>query len=639
MASLYADSVRSDQNEKCNLQGIESLKSAFQFIFWVLIHYNGPMTKGDKLKHSELPTKEKVEFERKNNRVFKGSPNYVNFLNREVTEFFQKKLINSFKEKPYFHESKINSKGNVIYKKDEEFENGSGTTWTSAEKEVFFDCLARYSIHQIDSICDNLPGKSEIEIMSYYNSLSRELRRLKSKIVRRRKYHKVKIMKDKKQIEYRYKSLPNRKNLVKYENIPIAYEMSENFIKMEEIQAEMIGQRERSKTNDENQRFKRQFLDYTKTKEQSHNTENGEIELEQLQSSDNEVSNEQLINYSIACELSKCLYLNNNITPLTNNKLVPKLHYKSLILLDQITRLVTEKILLKIIEFKVVLTWLNQRKIMSEGCNIPIAITHGDIYRAINNLKLFEVPRIGYESLKNAEGRSMRINNYFAQLPGNLKIEVENDLDSKNGEPIRDNAYKKLILNDADKKYGQRFTPNFNVNEFTFSNELSQNHQKIANFEGNSIPHISSLPNNTQSALHETRLANDRSNEEFEEIIDLELIRVELEDLEVKDINKSNMYEHALLTYFTLYKLNDEQVRSSMYSLEDAEMLLGENGLDNLQDISEDQYFERQNSTIEDDDGNSEQENEVQAEPEVIVTKSLLNNFSYTFASYGNNLD
>lgn len=616
-------------------------------------------------EHHKPTVKENSEPGKKNNRIFRGNPNYVNFLNREVKEFFQNKLINTYDDKPYFQESKINNRGMVLYKRDERFENGGGTIWTNNQKEVFFNCLARYSIHQIDAICDNLPDKSAIEIMNYYDCLAHELKRLKGQVVKRRKYHKVKIIKDKQEVEYRYKSLPNRKNLIKYENIPAAYEMSEKFIKMEEIQAEMISQRERSKTNDENQRFKRQFNEYTVRKRQKNNRNEIDIpEHQVLEIEEAEDDKAGLINYDIACELSRSLYLNNKITPLHNNKLVPKLHYKSLVLFDQIARLTTEKILLKIIEHKIVLLWLNQRQIPFEDDAIPIKIAHGDIYRAINNLNLFEIPKNGYQSLKQAEGRSMRINNYFSQLPERLNVEIRDSIDNKEKFSLSDESYKKMILNDTDRVYGERFKPGFFNNEFTSIDNLNRRECEPKISGSMSIPHISSLPNSNPTIINEIRLTNHNNTNELEEQIELELVRLELQNLDEHDSHKSNSYEHSLFTYLTLYNKDDESVKDSMYNKDEAEAILAQREDSETElDSSYDQEIkegvnnfntndinlhveEEEKGQVEEEvkDNNDKEEvkdnnDEEDTEPTIMITKSLFHNFNYKFANYNDDSD
>ncbi|GME73746.1 unnamed protein product [Ambrosiozyma monospora] len=91
----------------------------------------------------------------------------------------------------------------------------SSTFWTVSEKNLFFESLARFSIHRVDLIKEQLKDKSVIEIMAYYNLLKQET--------------------------VRYKSNPRkRQKLLSMGQIPISYEMSEEFIQFEESQARLM---------------------------------------------------------------------------------------------------------------------------------------------------------------------------------------------------------------------------------------------------------------------------------------------------------------------------------------------------------------------------------------------------------------
>ncbi|CAI5760331.1 unnamed protein product [Candida verbasci] len=86
-----------------------------------------------------------------------------------------------------------------------------GIQWTALEKEQFFFALSRHSIHDIESIKEALPEKSEFEIITYYNVLKSGLNKWK----------------------------PN-KLLMKNSELPIAYEMSKDYIELEQKIADLI---------------------------------------------------------------------------------------------------------------------------------------------------------------------------------------------------------------------------------------------------------------------------------------------------------------------------------------------------------------------------------------------------------------
>lgn len=95
------------------------------------------------------------------------------------------------------------------------FEKTDALKWTADEKDIFYESLARYGINRVDDIAALLPNKSAADIMSLYKILSNELSKYKS---------------DKKL----------RKKLVSFDDMPVAYEMSELFIKTEEKLASSI---------------------------------------------------------------------------------------------------------------------------------------------------------------------------------------------------------------------------------------------------------------------------------------------------------------------------------------------------------------------------------------------------------------
>ncbi|QEU61024.1 Rrn5 [Kluyveromyces lactis] len=87
---------------------------------------------------------------------------------------------------------------------------GLGSLWTGKEKQVFFHNLSRHSIHTLDTWSSQIPGKSKYEILVYYQVLRKnleELRRLQTK---------------------------RHGGILEYGEFPIAYEMSETWITLEE---------------------------------------------------------------------------------------------------------------------------------------------------------------------------------------------------------------------------------------------------------------------------------------------------------------------------------------------------------------------------------------------------------------------
>lgn len=138
---------------------------------------------------------------------------YFNLLTKEFNEFFD--LDSAFGETFDLH-----IKHEPIYVNNDSFANDesefkSSLKWTSQEKDIFYEALARYGISRADDISALLPEKSTIDVVNLYNLLSKELKRYKSD----------EQLKDK---------------LISLEEMPMAYEMSEKYIEMEDQFAQSI---------------------------------------------------------------------------------------------------------------------------------------------------------------------------------------------------------------------------------------------------------------------------------------------------------------------------------------------------------------------------------------------------------------
>jgi hypothetical protein len=136
---------------------------------------------------------------------------YYKLLSKEFNEFFNfttgfgnTKNIFIKRESLYISHDNLNVK-----------DTGKALKWTPEEKDIFYESLARYGISRIDEIATLIPNKSVVDVMNLYNALSNELKRYKLD-----------------------KNL--RKKLLSYDDLPIAYEVSENFIKTEENFASAI---------------------------------------------------------------------------------------------------------------------------------------------------------------------------------------------------------------------------------------------------------------------------------------------------------------------------------------------------------------------------------------------------------------
>lgn len=116
-------------------------------------------------------------------------------------------------------------------------ERGPGVLWTAAEKLTFFKALARYSVHRLDDIAAALPQKSKYLILAYYHVLRDALRQQKRKAKDDRPFVRVRYWDRLGKMHFHKRPFTLLREGQKYSDLPIAYEVSEAFIKLEEQQA------------------------------------------------------------------------------------------------------------------------------------------------------------------------------------------------------------------------------------------------------------------------------------------------------------------------------------------------------------------------------------------------------------------
>ncbi|CAI4046529.1 hypothetical protein N7582_003833 [Saccharomyces uvarum] len=105
---------------------------------------------------------------------------YIALYNREVEEFHGGAAAGRPRE---FHPSQVHVKSTheKASARDASVETSLGVEWDSEEKETFFWCLSRYSIHRVEEWRPLLPRKSAMEILGYYKLLRRASARASSR--------------------------------------------------------------------------------------------------------------------------------------------------------------------------------------------------------------------------------------------------------------------------------------------------------------------------------------------------------------------------------------------------------------------------------------------------------------------------
>ncbi|KAH3902002.1 Rrn5p SCDLUD_001790 [Saccharomycodes ludwigii] len=154
----------------------------------------------------------------KNTELIKD--NYIKLFNDEVSNIlFAPAYYHDLKDSKIHFKSKVKkfeAQLNTNFNTNKNLMGGNtsiediGSSWNGVEKQVFFYCLSRYSIHNLDQWANDIPTKSKLEILAYYNVLKCNYNELKTNGYR------------------------GRRLLIKRNDLPIAYEMDDYYIKTEE---------------------------------------------------------------------------------------------------------------------------------------------------------------------------------------------------------------------------------------------------------------------------------------------------------------------------------------------------------------------------------------------------------------------
>ncbi|ODV79726.1 uncharacterized protein CANTADRAFT_25610 [Suhomyces tanzawaensis NRRL Y-17324] len=458
-----------------------------------------------------------------NNRLFRGNPNYVEFYNRHVEETLNP--IPNSKRDMRLLGSKVTNDGIIYY---HSYTSKPGSVWSVVEKDNFFRALALYSIHRVDLIQEHVPTKSQAEILTYYDMLRRELHHRKYGRNRAR-YFKYKH-RGRKSIR-----LPKYAHgLLRYDEMPIAYEMSEEFIKFEEEQSEPISFKERMRLNDTARHFNKSWHAYTK------------------------VHDAHLIDHQHMDDIAAKVHWQQNVVDRQGGpKLAPKLHIRSLAFFEELATIVTKRIVLRATERKML------------RLTDSVLVTRSDIVAAVKLL--------GYVQPEHR----FNWNRYWADVHRRLKVNVVDDM--TNGRTMPPGEVEQYFLNHANYEANyfpwvklqsdwEVFGPGFTVeNPFL---GLAHGISAEAN-EANSptVVDVDSLHRNQFRARQRKvmdALSEGRTKEY--EMIQEHLNREEELRLEKSDYNDSRVHERALATYLMTH--NNLHTTGRVYTEEEAAIVL-----------------------------------------------------------------
>lgn len=557
-------------------------------------------------EEKKLKTKNKNK--NPSNRIFRGNINYVNYYNQFVQETFDDTTTCG---KCSLKTSKITSDGNVYYLfQDKKTKNNlesellfesdcPGSKWTPKEKHFFFVSLAKYSIHQISIIKSFLPKKSTIEIMNYYNLLKKELIRYKSKKKLKNYTYNLnnKIIKTKFFNFYR--------KLLKYDDMPIAYEMSENFIKYEEIQSDLIFLKERTRINDENRHFNIQFKEYINISDS--NEQKNEVSSNLSDPLQNDLKT--IFNLNNFYELSKN-YLDYDESCVKKNlKLkIPSFHLKSLVFFEELTILFVKKLVYALIKKKLMISSLQSKK-------RKVVIKKEFILNFLNDNKIFEHHSNLIDFYNSLKDNEKNYKNKSDTSQPNVKLENDIlDLNS-NFKQNNDIVMNTIFLNSFISKYEKK-------KDSLFSDYKIQN---------NFMVHFSSLKTNYKNNF--LKLVKKLSKLNHFEEIENDIIYNEDIKLEEADLSNSRLYEYGVSNFFL----------SDVIHQNKKELIISENN-SNLSISPENTLPEKDwtsvNLNLMSQNENSALENQknnktsICNNQETKKNNSLLSQYNYMFANY-----
>lgn len=353
-------------------------------------------------------------------RAFKGDWNFVELYNEHVEDFFSMKYAEIPKrrckrslqdskittERAYYRPQKILRVEeedpdylDQVKREEAEFHELSvGTLWTGEEKEVFFKCLARFTIHRVDEFLQYLPHKSIGEIIAYYELLERELRSYRSQ-----QSHTVQIkdksLHDSKVLRHKY-DIVTVPGGISHTDLPIAYEMSEEWIDFEEDQSILIADRERRLDIDRGKQETKLMKEYVGKKR-------GE-------ETPNEDSSTPLIDVNNAFKVGK-IYRGNQITMIQDRKQAPRLLFQSLVYLEEITYLVTKRIIASLV---------SNKGFSNPADEIGIKVMPSDIWNAVRDSRICEAPKSGMAVERIWKGGVLE--GYWEGLPLSLRLVTDN---------------------------------------------------------------------------------------------------------------------------------------------------------------------------------------------------------------------
>ncbi len=542
----------------------------------------------------------KIEPELEDQRIFTQSPrrikinnNYINLYKKEVDQFltgyipkyctpFDLKLpttyINSTGQvgSSDYHEEEMDKLQQIKNKEqeteldddmsDEVSENSNtsdsddddesdtlvnGVRWTPKEKELFFTFLGRRSKHNLKSVADEIPTKSFIEVVTYFNVLNSQTELMKGNFNNENKTY-----------NYRAGMFKRIKEL-DLEDFPAAVEMSEHWILMEESQAQTWNQKKGSSQRDLISRYNTNtnidiLSDGTISQQSINNNKKSEdtslstnllsIDVptkleetedglsESIQTSDD--SNTSLFNIDTMFNLINSIYCKTGYGEVSE---INDIHQDVITELKRITKYITERILAKVLEMdyrEKLKPGTNNDGVSVEGEYMYPFIWAADIVKAVDSMK-DDIYKEFPISLKR----------YWADIEKRLNITVK-----KLGySPTESHDKYRTLDRSIDYFKRNRISfedPNFDmklISSCNCTNNISANKKK----PGTEVISIDQLLPSKINLEKRDRIIDDS---ELDDEDGLELLDIETLKLEALDFTEARSREHTLLVWMSTFE-------------------------------------------------------------------------------------
>lgn len=264
-----------------------------------------------------------------------------------------------------------------------------GCFWTPKEKNIFFNCLARYTIHRASDIAKHLPQKLLVDIWVYYLLLKRLLHAMKRPYI-------VNTSQDDEALVF--KAVKGGQS---YAGLPIAFEVDGVWMEHEEKQSVMMLKHEPLLA------FNRYVF-----RPAEMDSYRAAPTPETPDEEDQPKVVEGLIDYNVAHELAR-IYQGNRITPKLAHQNRGNLTFESLVLLDELVRLKTRQLYAALV----------QNPKFNGDVQVQREVTREDVWAATESLRLFETPASGHRS-KYRHGKSPVLEMYWYNLRKSLQLKV-----------------------------------------------------------------------------------------------------------------------------------------------------------------------------------------------------------------------